>query len=128
MSMGTPFKTAVGVTLSAGSSLGLLPAQRRWYLGGTQTVRGQSPSIAQSGNAFWLTRLELGKDYPGRRSTMFGDLGWVGDRDHPTDVGRPMSGVGVGQSMFDGIIRWDVARGLYPRKQWRFDLYLEARF
>src|SRR6266550_1094299 len=30
MSEGTPFKTAVGLTLSAGSSLGLLPAQRRW--------------------------------------------------------------------------------------------------
>jgi hypothetical protein len=30
--------------------------------------------------------------------------------------------------MFDGIVRFDVARGLYPRKQWRFDLYLDARF
>jgi len=128
MSTGTPFKTAVGLTLSTGSSIGALPAQRRWYLGGTQTVRGQSADIAQDGNAFWLTRLELGKDAPGHRSTLFGDLGWVGDRNHLKDVGRPMSGVGYGESLFDGIFRFDVAYGLHPRKQWKFDFYLEARF
>jgi hypothetical protein len=128
MAHGTPFMTAVGLTLSAGSSIGFLPAQRLWYLGGTQTVRGQSADIAQSGNAFWLTRLELAQDNPGHRSSLFGDLGWVGDRNRLKDVGRPLSGVGYGESMFDGIVRFDVARGLYPRKQWRFDVYLEARF
>jgi hypothetical protein len=128
VSEGTPFMTAVGLTLSAGSSVGLLPKQRLWYLGGTQTVRGQSADIAQSGNGFWLTRLELGRDDPGRRSSIFADLGWAGDRNRLKDVGRPMSGVGFGQSMFDGIVRWDIARGLYPRKQWRYDVYLEARF
>ena len=39
-----------------------------------------------------------------------------------------MSGVGYGESMFDGIFRADISRGLYPRKQWRLDVYLEARF
>ena len=128
MSEGTPFGTAAGLTLSAGSSVGPLPPQRLWYLGGTQTVRGQSADIAQSGNAFWLTRLELARDNPGHRSTIFGDLGWVGDRKAVKNVGRPLSGVGYGESMFDGIFRFDVARGLYPRKQWRFDVYLESRF
>ncbi len=128
MSEGTPFKTAVGLTLSAGSSVGRLPIQRLWYLGGTQTVRGQSADVAQGGNAFWLTRLELGRDRGGHRSALFGDLGWVGDRNHLNAVGRPMSGVGYGESMLDGILRFDAARGLYPRKQWKFDFYLEARF
>jgi hypothetical protein len=128
LSEGTPFRTAVGLTLSGGSSVGFLPAQRQWFLGGTQTVRGQNAAIDQSGNAFWLTRLELGRDNPGHRSTIFGDLGWVGDRTRVSEVGRPLSGVGYGESMFDGIVRFDVARGLYPRKQWRFDLYLDARF
>jgi hemolysin activation/secretion protein len=128
MSEGFPFRTAIGLTLSGGSSVGFLPAQRRWYLGGTQTVRGQSATVEQSGDAFWLTRLELGKDNPGHRSTLFGDLGWVGDRNRLRDVGRPLSGVGYGESMFDGIFRFDLARGLYPRKQWLFDVYLEARF
>jgi outer membrane protein assembly factor BamA len=128
MSEGTPFNTAVGITLSAGSSVGFLPVQREWYLGGSQTVRGQSVSVAQSGNAFWLTRLELGHDNPGHRTSIFGDLGWVGDRTRMSAVGRPMSGVGYGESIFDGILRFDVARGLYPRQQWKFDFYLEARF
>ena len=75
-----------------------------------------------------LTRLELGRDNPGHRSTIFGDLGWVGNRDRLKEIGRPLSGVGYGESMFDGIFRVDVSRGLYPRRQWRFDVYLEGRF
>ena len=54
--------------------------------------------------------------------------GWVGDRSRISDVGRPMSGVGAGVSFLDGLFRFDVARGIYPRKQNRVDLYLEARF
>ena len=57
-----------------------------------------------------------------------GDLGWVGDRTKMSQVGRPMSGVGAGVSFLDGLFRFDVARGLYPRKQFRIDLYLESKF
>ena len=39
-----------------------------------------------------------------------------------------VTGAGVGYSMLDGLIRADVARGLFPAKQWRADLYLEAKF
>ena len=59
---------------------------------------------------------------------IFGDLGWAGPRDGWSNVGRPMSGVGVGASFLDGMIRFDVSRGIYPRVQTRVDLYLEARF
>jgi hypothetical protein len=128
LSDGLPFRNAIGLTLSAGNSIGFLPAQRRWYLGGTQTVRGQSAEVAQNGNAYWLTRLELARDNPGHRSSVFGDLGWVGDRDHLDRVGLPLSGIGYGESMFDGIVRADLSYGLHPRKQLRFDIYLEARF
>lgn len=119
---------AGALTLSGGSSVGGVPSQRLWYLGGSQTIRGQSPDPAQSGNAFWMTRLELGGNDPGLRPTVFGDLGWVGDRNRIRDVGRPMSGVGTGVSFLDGLFRFDVARGLYPRKQFRVDLYLESKF
>jgi hypothetical protein len=119
---------AGSVTLAGGSSVGDLPSQRRWFLGGSQTVRGQSPDTTQSGNAFWLTRTELGSNDVGMRPTIFADIGWVGDRSKLSDVGRPMSGVGAGVSFLDGLFRFDVARGLYPRKQYRVDLYLEAKF
>jgi hypothetical protein len=117
-----------GLTLAGGSSVGSVPMQRRWFLGGTQTIRGQSPDTAQSGNAFWFTRAEVGKDYRTHRISLFGDLGWVGDRATASEVGRPMSGVGLGFSMVDGAVRLDFARGLYPRKQFRVDLSLGARF
>jgi len=45
-----------------------------------------------------------------------------------SDVGRPLSGVGVGASVLDGLIRGDLSRGLYPSRKIRFDLYVEARF
>jgi hypothetical protein len=78
-----------------------------------------------------LARAEFARDNPYHRSILFGDLGWVGNRDsllHFSGLGRPLSGVGYGESMFDGILRMDLSRGLQPKKQWRFDVYLEARF
>jgi hemolysin activation/secretion protein len=62
------------------------------------------------------------------RPTIFADLGWVGDRTKIGDIVRPMSGVGAGVSFLDGMFRFDVARGIYPKKQFRVDLSLEARF
>jgi hypothetical protein len=116
------------ITVAGGSSVGELPMQRRWFLGGTETIRGQRPEIALSGNAFWMTRLELARPLTGMRVSLFGDLGWTGDRTKIADVGRPMSGVGVGFSMLDGLIRMDVARGIFPREETRVNLYLDARF
>jgi hypothetical protein len=121
-------RVAAGVTVSGGSSVGAVPAQRRWYLGGAHTVRGQRADSAQSGNAYWLGRLELGAAVQPVRPIVFGDIGWVGDRDRMHEVGRPLSGVGIGASIMDGLIRGDLSRGVYPRQRVRFDLYLEARF
>ncbi len=119
---------AAGLTVAGGTTVGGVPVQRRWFLGGTETIRGQRPDTAQSGNAFWLSRLELARTDVGFRTSLFGDIGWVGDRTKVSAMGRPMSGVGVGLSALDGLIRLDVARGLYPRQQTRVNLYLDARF
>lgn len=121
-------RLAGALTVAGGSSLGGVPAQRLWYLGGSQTVRGQSPDPTQSGNAFWLGRAELGSNDAGMRPTVFTDIGWVGDRTKMGDINHPMSGVGAGVSFLDGLFRFDVARGIYPRKQFRVDLYLESKF
>jgi hypothetical protein len=119
---------AGALTLSAGSSVGDVPTQRLFYLGGAQTVRGQRADTAQAGNAYWLGRVEIGKAVMGARPVVFGDIGWVGDRSMLEQVGRPLSGVGVGASFVDGLIRFDVARGIYPRKRVRVDMYVEAKF
>jgi hemolysin activation/secretion protein len=115
------------ITLGGGTSGGTVPLQRLWYLGGSQTVRGQRAGAA-IGDAYWLTRLELGSSFVGARPVVFGDLGWAGSRSDWQNPGRPLSGVGVGASFLDGLVRFDVARGIYPEKKVRANLYVEARF
>ncbi len=121
-------RLSAGLTVAGGSSIGAVPPQKRWFLGGAHTVRGQSADTSQSGNAFWLGRLEIAKQNEGYKLSFFADLGWAGDRDAWRKVGRPLSGAGVGWSMFDGFLRFDVARGIYPAKQTRVNLYLDGRF
>jgi hypothetical protein len=119
---------AVALTLSAGASAGTLPPQRRWYLGGPHTVRGQWPDTSRSGDAYWLGRLELGRSMRALRPVVFGDIGWVGKRASWREIGKPMSGAGVGLSIMDGLIRFDASRGFNPGRRVRFDTYIEARF
>ena len=120
---------AGALTVSGGTTTGAVPAQRLWYIGGAHTVRGQGADTSQSGNAYWLGRLEFGRGFQGVRPVLFGDIGWVGDRANVTrNVGQPMSGVGVGASILDGLLRFDVSRGISPRKRFRVDMYLEAKF
>ncbi|MBX7119350.1 MAG: hypothetical protein K1X31_10170 [Gemmatimonadaceae bacterium] len=120
-------RLAASLTGAAGTTAGDVPAQRHFFLGGLHSVRGQTAGTGY-GEAFWMGRLEIGENQAAARPVIFGDLGWAGPRDGWSNVGRPMSGVGVGASFLDGMIRFDVSRGIYPRVQTRVDLYLEARF
>ena len=115
------------LTLGAGASAGAMPIQKQYFLGGVQTVRGQRAGAAV-GDAFWLTSAEIGTSSIGIRKILFGDLGWAGSRREFSRPGRPLSGAGVGVSFMDGLVRIDVAKGIYPEKAVRTSLYLEARF
>jgi hypothetical protein len=128
LSHGLFSRIQAALTLSGGSTVGDMPTQRRWFLGGTQTIRGESADTAQSGNAFWMARAELARAASWYRTSLFADIGWAGDREKLSDVGRPLSGAGIGWSMLDGMIRLDVARGFYPKKQTRVYFYLGAVF
>lgn len=115
------------LTVGAGTSGGLLPVQKQYFLGGVQTVRGQRAGAAV-GDAFWMTSAELGTGSAGIREIVFADLGWAGSRSNFSKPGRPLSGAGVGASFMDGLIRFDLAKGIYPGKAVRANLYIEARF
>ncbi|HJQ09605.1 MAG TPA: hypothetical protein VJ840_01110 [Gemmatimonadaceae bacterium] len=115
------------LTLGFGTSGGHLPIQRNFFLGGVGTVRGQ-PAGSAIGDSFWTSSLEIGTRNAGFRKIVFGDLGWAGSRDSVSHPGRPLSGAGVGASFMDGLIRVDVAKGIYPEKAVRANLYVEARF
>ncbi|MGQ0639296.1 MAG: ShlB/FhaC/HecB family hemolysin secretion/activation protein, partial [Gemmatimonadaceae bacterium] len=117
---------AASLTLGTGTSYGEVPAHRRFFLGGVHTVRGQQLDLT-GGDTYWLTRAELGMANVFARPVIFADLGWNGPREDAF-TGRPMSGVGAGLSLIDGLIRFDLAKGIYPREKWRFYGYLEARF
>ncbi len=118
---------AASLTGAVGTSAGELPAQRQFFLGGLQSVRGVTEGTGV-GESFWLSRLEFGTSAAGARPVVFGDLGWAGPRNDWGGIRRPLAGAGVGASFLDGMIRFDVARGIYPEWQTRLDLYLEARF
>jgi hypothetical protein len=119
---------AGALTFGAGTSGGTLPPQRQWYLGNSATVRGQRARPDAGGNAYWLGRAELGLNLSVVRPSLFYDLGWTGDRRDFTTPGRPLSGFGAGASLLDGMIRADVAKGVWPDRSVRGYLYLEARF
>ena len=98
------------VTGSAGAIAGDAPTQRQFYVGGLQTVRGQfarATGPGYVGDAFWLTRTELGPKRVGFRPTVFFDAGWAGPRADWRHPGRPLTGAGVGVSFIDGLIRAD---------------------
>ena len=126
VSRGFGQRAAASLTVGAGIS-DKAPVQRLFLLGGTETVRGQRPGT-QGGDTYWMSRLELGRGIAAARGVIFGDIGWAGPRELWSHPGRPMSGAGVGVSFMDGLVRADLARGIYPSKRFRFDLYLEARF
>ena len=127
------------LTLSSGSSAGDLPPQRRWILGGAHTVRGH-PAGAASGDAYWFGQLEVAQElFNVGRVSLFGDAGWAGFRTRfleratfglRSDERDPgfLSGIGVGYSLLDGLLRLDIAKGVHPRRAWRTTLRLEARF
>ncbi len=115
------------LTLGAGTSGGRVPIQKQFFIGGVQTVRGQRAGAA-IGDAFWMTSAEFGTSNVGIRKIVFADLGWAGSRTNFSHPGRPLSGAGVGASFMDGLIRIDVAKGIYPEKAVRANLYVEARF
>src|SRR6266550_3840054 len=120
-----PFDGAL--TLGGGTSGGQLPIQKQFFLGGVQTVRGQKAG-AEIGDSFWMTSAEIGTRSTGFRKIIFGDLGWAGDRKNFSHPGRPLSGAGIGASFMDGLIRVDLAKGIYPEKSVRANLYVESRF
>ncbi|BAH40125.1 MAG TPA: hypothetical protein DGD08_11755 [Gemmatimonas aurantiaca] len=115
---------AVAVTGSIGSSVGRVPAQRTYMVGGLRTVRGQLPGT-QGGDAYWFTRAEVGTRRGAVRPVAFFDVGWSGSRKTFGQI-QPQRGTGIGLGLLDGLLRFDVSRGLYPFKGWRSDFYLEA--
>jgi hypothetical protein len=124
LSQGMGSRAEARLTASAGSSVGDVPVQRLWYLGGPQSVRGFAPG-AMTGNAFWFGRFEVTRGHPVARPSIFADAGWAGTRNQWPATGNPIHGIGLGVTVVDGMLRFDVARS--STGQFRADLYLNPR-
>ena len=124
VSRGIGRRAMLALSGAIGSSAGRVPVQRAWYVGGLRTVRGQLPGT-QVGDAFWYGRGELGTKQGFVRPVLFYDVGWAGSRKTFGQV-KPQRGAGLGFGFLDGLMRIDFARGQYPGKGWRTDLYIGA--
>ena len=118
---------AAALSLGAGTSSGALPPQRFWFLGGVNTIHGQSPGTS-AGNAFWMARGEVAHGLGVVRPVVFADIGWAGDRTRWKEVGVPISGAGIGGSFLDGLLRLDLSRGINPGHEWRVGAYVSSLF
>jgi hypothetical protein len=115
---------SAAVEAAAGTSLGSVPAQSLWRLGGPGTLRGYDGSSA-AGTAFWRGRGELGMGAGAARIALFSDVGWAGDRGGLT-IQRPLWSVGAGFSLLEGLFRVDLARALRQPTGWRLELYMDG--
>ena len=128
VTLGTSLPTVAGIAsaleVGAGTSWNGPPVQRRFYLGGGNTVRGFHES-ALAGEAFWYGRAELATASPAVRLSVFGDAGWAGPKGG-FGFDDPWAGAGVGASLLDGVVRLDLARGVRRGESWRLYLYLDG--
>ena len=102
------------------------PVQRWLFLGGTHSLRGFEGGFFR-GTGAWFARTEVGTLGEGVRGVLFADAGWAGPRDELSDH-RPGVSAGLGLSLMDGLLRFDVARGMVRGKDWRFHFYLDGLF
>jgi hypothetical protein len=114
----------LGAEAAAGGSNGTPPIQRHWFLGGPATLRGY-PGGAAIGPDFARGRLDIARRTAGAGLTLFSDFGWAGDR-ATASMEDALVSAGIGVSILDGLLRFDLARALRRPTGWRLELYLDA--
>jgi hypothetical protein len=78
------------------------------------------------GQAFWAAQLDLAPLAGRIRPVIFADAGQAGGTGDLFS-GRVMAGVGVGVSLFGGLVRFDLSRSVAPdRPRLRFDVVLQG--
>ncbi len=112
--------------LSYGRASGQVPTQRLYYLGGRKTVRGFERNSA-NGPSYFLAKFEVGSRVPAMRVVAFTDLGWAGEPGELFEL-EPITSVGIGVSVLDGILRTDLAWGVRGGHDFRIHFYTSGLF
>lgn len=116
--------TTGALEVAGGTSWSELPMQRSFFLGASQTLRGFFIN-EHRGTAFWRARGEVGSAFAGARLSLFSDVGWVGERSN-IRLDDPLAAIGVGASLLDGLVRFDLARAVRGSDRWKVHLYLDG--
>jgi len=113
------FRRTGTLTLRAGASRGDGMSQLAFRVGGPHTVRGY-PYGTRTGREFWSAQL----DFATTRSSFWAPVVFfdVGD----TFTADPIMGAGAGLSLVNGMIRFNLSKGLAPETGIRFDLAFSA--
>ena len=112
-----------------GTSVGNLPIQRGWYLGGPSTLRGYPPRVL-GGVRFARIRGEVARSFFFGDVSLFSDGAWApyDDRfDKETDDHGTLFSVGSGLSVLDQLIHLDASWNLrhFRLSSVRLDAYLD---
>ena len=116
----------IALSAASGTSVGDVPIQGLWYLGGPASVRGFRTAFL-GGQSFWRARAEMGRGTPAFRLVAFSDAGWVGNRENYR-LDPSLLSVGGGIATLDGLVRLDLAKAVRGGSDWRADLYLNGAF
>lgn len=118
-------RSRFAIEAGAGHTWGRAPVQRSWFLGGPGSLRGY-PASTLSGLSFLRGRMELAGTFEGLGASLFGDAGWAG-RAGDFDSDDILYGIGVGASLLDGVVRFDLSRALKgPKRGLRIDVHVDA--
>jgi hemolysin activation/secretion protein len=85
-----------------------------------KTVRGYAANSA-SGAAAYSVRAAIATHIPLARIVAFSDVGWAGPHGQLLDE-EPLLSVGLGISIFDGVLRLDFAQGLTRNGAFRISI------
>ena len=112
-----PFFGRAGATLRLRAGVSTRPnlPQLVYRAGGQGTVRGFAYGI-QRGDAFWAAQLDVSPSRRLIRPVFFLDAGQAGRLDSLTR-NKVLVGGGVGLSMFNGLLRFDLSHPLTPRPE-----------
>ncbi len=123
-----PFGKRRGATLELKAGIATEPTlpQSLYRLGGVGTVRGFEFG-ARRGQAFWAARLDIAPLHGRLRPVVFGDAGQAG-RVEDLFSSQALVGAGVGLSVLNGILRFDLSHPISPDAgdKMRFDIVVQA--
>jgi hypothetical protein len=119
-----PGELRLGLLAGGGVATSDVSPQRAFAVGGPGTLRGYAPRTLV-GPCQARGRVEVQRAFSFGGLSVFTDAGWAGTCAELTPSAM-MRSAGVGLSLVDGLVRFDLARGFDGPRSTRLDVYLDG--